>query len=165
MVQQLQPVLADYKVALQSVQAVIDTNGPGYVQLSHAYFPGNAVSVNGSLVEPLQGALNLMVLPLAAGRNVIEIVPMMTDIRRLTFWISGCAILLLLVAMGFDQLSMNAGSLLVIKRVLSAFSRAELEALLSTLRPLRSSQEVVATLDRALSERGLDIFLRRGGAV
>ena len=96
-----QPVLADYKVALQSVQAVIDTNGPGYVQLSHAYFPGNAVSVNGSLVEPLQGALNLMVLPLAAGRNVIEIVPMMTDIRRLTFWISGCAILLLLVAMGF----------------------------------------------------------------
>jgi hypothetical protein len=37
--------------------------------------------------------------------------------------------------------------------------------LLSALRPLRSSQEVVATLDRALSERGLDIFLRRGGAV
>ena len=70
-----------------------------------------------------------------------------------------------MVAMGFDQLSMNAGSLSVIKRVLSAFSRAELEALLSTLRPLRSSQEVVATLDRALSERGLDIFLRRGGAV
>ena len=71
----------------------------------------------------------------------------------------------LLVAMGFDQLSMNAGSLSVIKRVLSAFSRAELEVLLSALRPLRSSQEVVATLDRALSERGLDIFLRRGGAV
>lgn len=71
----------------------------------------------------------------------------------------------LLVAMGFDQLSMNAGSLSVIKRVLSAFSRAELKVLLSTLRPLRSSQEVVATLDRALSERGLDIFLRRGGAV
>ena len=71
----------------------------------------------------------------------------------------------LLVAMGFDQLSMNAGSLSVIKRVLSAFSRAELEVLLSTLRPLRSSQEVVATLDRALSERGLDLFLRRGGAV
>ena len=66
--------------------------------------------------------------------------------------------------MGFDQLSMNAGSLSVIKRVLSAFSRAELEVLLSALRPLRSSQEVVATLDRALSERGLDIFLRRGGA-
>lgn len=67
--------------------------------------------------------------------------------------------------MGFDQLSMNAGSLSVIKRVLGAFSRAELKVLLSTLRPLRSSQEVVATLDRALSERGLDIFLRRGGAV
>jgi phosphotransferase system enzyme I (PtsP) len=71
----------------------------------------------------------------------------------------------LLVAMGFDQLSMNAGSLSVIKRVLSAFSRKELEQLMAALAPLRSAQEVVAVLDRALSERGLDVFLRRGGAV
>ena len=71
----------------------------------------------------------------------------------------------LLVAMGFDQLSMNAGSLSVIKRVLSAFSRKELEQLMAALAPLRSAQEVVAALDRALSERGLDVFLRRGGAV
>ena len=71
----------------------------------------------------------------------------------------------LLVAMGFDQLSMNAGSLSVIKRVLSAFSRDELAKLIATLRPLRSAQEVVSTLDQALSDRGLDIFLRRGSAV
>ena len=71
----------------------------------------------------------------------------------------------LLVAMGFDQLSMNAGSLSVIKRVLSAFSRDELAQLIATLRPLRSAQEVVSTLDQALSDRGLDIFLRRGSAV
>ena len=71
----------------------------------------------------------------------------------------------LLVAMGFDQLSMNAGSLSVIKRVLSAFSRDELSHLLATLRPLRSAQEVLSALDQALGDRGLDIFLRRGSAV
>ena len=71
----------------------------------------------------------------------------------------------LLVAMGFDQLSMNAGSLSVIKRVLSAFSRDELSQLMATLRPLRSAQEVVCALDQALGDRGLDIFLRRGSAV
>ncbi len=71
----------------------------------------------------------------------------------------------LLVAMGFDQLSMNAGSLSVIKRVLSAFSRDELSQLMATLRPLRSAQEVVSALDQALGDRDLDIFLRRGSAV
>ncbi len=71
----------------------------------------------------------------------------------------------LLVAMGFDQLSMNAGSLSVIKRVLSAFSRDELSQLMATLRPLTSAQEVVSALDQALGDRGLDIFLRRGSAV
>ena len=69
------------------------------------------------------------------------------------------------MAMGFDQLSMNAGSLSVIKRVLSAFSREELSHLLATLRPLRSAQEVLSALDQALGDRGLDIFLRRGSAV
>ena len=69
----------------------------------------------------------------------------------------------LLVAMGFDQLSMNAGSLSLVKRVLSAFSVAELADLMATLLPLRSAQEVMAALDTALSQRGLDIFLRRRG--
>lgn len=71
----------------------------------------------------------------------------------------------LLVAMGFDQLSMNAGSLSVIKRVLSAFSRDELSHLMATVRPLRSAQEVVSALDQALSDRGLDIFLRHGSTI
>jgi len=70
----------------------------------------------------------------------------------------------LLVAMGFDQLSMNAGSLSVIKRVLGTFSTAELAALTSSLLSMRSAQEVAATLDAALSQRVLEAFLRRGGA-
>ena len=70
----------------------------------------------------------------------------------------------LLVAMGFDQLSMNAGSLSVIKRVLSGFSREELQTLMAMLKPMRSAQEVVAALDHALAERGLDRFLRRGAS-
>ena len=69
-----------------------------------------------------------------------------------------------MVAMGFDQLSMNAGSLSVIKRVLSAFTRSELADLAASLRPMRSAAEVIEVLDLALAERGLDRFLRRGAA-
>jgi len=71
----------------------------------------------------------------------------------------------LLVAMGFDQLSMNAGSLLIIKRVLSAFTRAELEQLMISLMTLRSAQDALQALGSALSDRGLYRFLRRGGPV
>jgi phosphotransferase system enzyme I (PtsP) len=70
----------------------------------------------------------------------------------------------LLVAVGFDQLSMNAGSLLIIKRVLSAFTRDELAQLMTSLMTLRSTQEVTEALSAALNERGLDSFIRRGGA-
>ena len=59
---------------------------------------------------------------------------------------------------------MNAGSLSVIKRVLSGFSREELQALMAMLKPMTSAQEVVAALDLALAERGLDRFLRRGAS-
>ncbi|MEL0006320.1 MAG: phosphoenolpyruvate--protein phosphotransferase [Luminiphilus sp.] len=69
----------------------------------------------------------------------------------------------LLVAMGFDQLSMNAGSLLIVKRVLSAFTREELTALMTSLMSLRSAQEVTLALGAALSAHGLDSFIRRGG--
>jgi len=69
----------------------------------------------------------------------------------------------LLVAIGFDQLSMNAGSLLIIKRVLSAFTRDELAQLMTSLMTLRSTQEVMGALTAALNERGLDSFIRRGG--
>jgi hypothetical protein len=51
----------------------------------------------------------------------------------------------------------------LVKRVLSAFSVAELADLMAVLLPLRSAQEVMAALDTALSQRGLDIFLRRRG--
>jgi phosphotransferase system enzyme I (PtsP) len=69
----------------------------------------------------------------------------------------------LLVAMGFDQLSMNAGSLLVTKRVLSAFTRDDLEQLMTDVLSVRSAQEVALALSSALSERGLESFIRRGG--
>ena len=71
----------------------------------------------------------------------------------------------LLVAMGFDQLSMNAGSLLIVKRVLNAFARPELDQLMATVMTLHSAQDVSNALGEALSDRGLDSFLRRGGPV
>jgi phosphotransferase system enzyme I (PtsP) len=71
----------------------------------------------------------------------------------------------LLVAMGFDQLSMNAGSLLIIKRVLSVFARPELEQTMASVMTQRSAQDVLDVLGAALSDRGLDSFLRRGGPV
>ena len=71
----------------------------------------------------------------------------------------------LLVAMGFDQLSMNAGSLLIAKRVLSVFTRQELTELMAPLLTLHSAQEITAALGAALGERGLERFIRRGGPV
>ena len=69
----------------------------------------------------------------------------------------------LLVGLGFDQLSMNAGSLLLVKRVLSSFGRDDLETLLSRLKGLGSAGEIAERLDREFASRGLESFLRRGG--
>jgi hypothetical protein len=75
------PVLAQYNVSLETVKMQIIADGDGYVQLSHPWYPGNEVSINGRRITPLQGALGFLVLPTQAGVNNIEIRPATTPVR------------------------------------------------------------------------------------
>ena len=76
------PSVTDYRVSLQRVRLTITANGPGYAQLTHPWYPATAVDLNGKRITPLQGALDLLVIPLAAGINSIIIEPVTTPVRR-----------------------------------------------------------------------------------
>jgi 6-pyruvoyl-tetrahydropterin synthase related domain len=94
--------LEDYAVSLGKVTAVVTVDGPGYVQLSHPWFPSNVVRVNGVVVTPIESALHLVVVPLMAGSNSIEITPSVTSIRVLSAGVSAAAAaaILLIAAVG-----------------------------------------------------------------
>jgi hypothetical protein len=85
------PKLDAYAVSLDKVTVVVTTDAPGYVQLSHPWFPGNAVRVNGAVVTPMESPLHLVVLPLPAGTSRIEITPFTTPVRWLALGVSGTA--------------------------------------------------------------------------
>ena len=87
------PHLDSYSVTVSTVTATVSANGPGYVQLSHAWFPGNEVRVNGKAVQPLEGSLHLVVVPIGSGTSRIEIAPIQTQVRRLAGAISLAALL------------------------------------------------------------------------
>lgn len=100
------PRLESYVVAVSTVTAVISADSPGYMQLSHPWFPGNTVRVNGALVQPLEGALHLAVVPIAAGTSRIEIAPAQTPVRQLAAVLSLAALLvtvLIALAGGYRQ--------------------------------------------------------------
>jgi len=91
-----------YAVSLGKVTATVTVDGPGYVQLSHPWFPGNVVRVNGVVVRPIESALHLIVVPLQAGGSSIEITPSVTPVRVLSAGISAsaAAAVLLIAAAG-----------------------------------------------------------------
>ena len=68
----------------------------------------------------------------------------------------------ILIGMGFDQLSLNAGSLLRVKRVSAALPYAAWVALADEVAALSSSQAVIARLETVFKEHGLERFLRPG---
>ncbi|WP_304440263.1 putative PEP-binding protein, partial [Oleiphilus sp. HI0067] len=68
---------------------------------------------------------------------------------------------LLLMAMGYDALSMNASNLLRVKAVLRGVSLEWAQDLLKEVLMLDSSYIVESTLTLALKEAGFDRFLRR----
>lgn len=74
--------LDGYSVSLQTVSLRVTASGQGYAQLSHPWYPGTEVRLNGRAVTPLQGAFDLMVVPLEPGLNDIEIGPVTTPVRR-----------------------------------------------------------------------------------
>lgn len=91
------PRLLSYDVSLQTVRLAIQSDQPGFVQLSHPWFPGLRVTVNGQEVSPLQGSLSLLVLRFQAGRSDIEIQPFTTPVRRVSNILSVLSFALCLV--------------------------------------------------------------------
>jgi phosphotransferase system enzyme I (PtsP) len=67
-----------------------------------------------------------------------------------------------LIAMGFDQLSMNAASLPRVKKVLSSVTLSESKEVLEQLTGLHSVKEVTHLLDELMQRRGLGRYVRPG---
>ncbi len=77
-----QAAVSRYSVVLQKVEMQIMASGPGYAQLSHPWYPANEVRINGKPVAPFRGAFDLLVVPIQAGTNDIEIRPVTTPVRH-----------------------------------------------------------------------------------
>jgi len=91
------PVLQSYSVGLDTVHLTIETDAAGYVQLSHPWFPSMRVTVNGQVVQPLGGAIDLMVVPIQAGRSTIMLHDAWTPIRLISAAISIAGVVLAFV--------------------------------------------------------------------
>ena len=76
------PRLTAYAVGLERISLTIVSNGSGYVQIAHPWFPATAVFVDGRPVEMIQGTIGLLVIPVDPGEHQIEIVPVTTPIRQ-----------------------------------------------------------------------------------
>jgi hypothetical protein len=82
------PALTFYRVGLQRVDLRIESNAAGYAQIAHPWFPATEILIDGRFVTPIQGAIDLLVVPIHPGRNDILIRPGTTPIRRLSGWVS-----------------------------------------------------------------------------
>jgi hypothetical protein len=74
-------VVTGYSVSLEKVALRVESDAPGYVQVSYPWYPETEVLINGKKIVPLRGALDLMVLPLQQGTNEIEIRPATNPLR------------------------------------------------------------------------------------
>jgi hypothetical protein len=92
------PVLLNYSVGLDTVRLTVETDEPGYVQISHPWFPSMRVTVNDQAVQPLRGAIDLMVVPIQPGRSTIILRDGWTPVRRISAFISVFGVLLAMSA-------------------------------------------------------------------
>ena len=67
----------------------------------------------------------------------------------------------LLLAMGYDVLSMNATSLPRVKKAIRAISRDDASKLLEQVRGMDDSYSIQAALEQDLSKRGLEQFIHK----
>jgi hypothetical protein len=93
-----QAALSGYSVSLQTVSLRVTASGNGYAQLSHPWYPGTEVRLNAKVIAPLQGALDLMVVPLQPGINDIEIGPVSTPVRRYSALASAASLIIACLA-------------------------------------------------------------------
>jgi len=87
-----------YQVNIDRVWLKLYSEHPGYIQLSHTWYPYLLVIHNGQPVIPLRSTMNLIVLPVADGLNEYSIVPVRSHLRVLVGWFSvGIALLVALL--------------------------------------------------------------------
>ena len=72
------------------------------------------------------------------------------------------AAVVLLLGMGVDSLSMSAGSLLRVKRVIRSFSRARARELLTAALRFEEAEAVHRLMNRTLEDMGLGGLVRPG---
>ncbi len=65
------PEILDYSVSLDRVFLKIKSDRNGYAQLAHPWFPSTLVTINGDTVQPIRGAINMLVVPIATGPSEI----------------------------------------------------------------------------------------------
>jgi hypothetical protein len=82
------PVLESYDTGLEKTTFHVRSDAPGYAQLSHPWYPGILVFVNGVAVKPLRGSLDFLVVKIPAGDTTIELRPELTRIEWLSLLIS-----------------------------------------------------------------------------
>ena len=87
------PTLTEYEVGLRRVFLRVSSDRPAWIQLAHPWFPGNELRINSQVVEPLKGALNLVVVQIPAGDTRIELLPSPTPARSLAVQVSYTALL------------------------------------------------------------------------
>jgi hypothetical protein len=104
------PRVLDYAVGLQRVRMTVASDGYGYVQLAHPWYPANEVLVNGRRVQPIESAIELTVVPIAPGTSTIEITPRLTPIRVVSNAISVLSLVFVLGFAGMLEIRSRAHS-------------------------------------------------------
>ncbi len=69
------PEVQDYVVRADRVRVELTSAAPGFVRLSHDWDPRQQVTRNGQAVSSMPDIMDLTVVPIEAGRSVIEIRP------------------------------------------------------------------------------------------
>ena len=93
-------LVTGHSVSLERVLLRVESDAPGYLQISYPWYPDTQVLVNGQEVVPLRGAFDLIVLALQQGTNEIEVRPSTTPLRRGVAGLS-CLALLVTLALAF----------------------------------------------------------------
>jgi len=71
-----------YTVSADRVDLMVAVSAPGFLQLSHPWYPTLQVLHNGKHIAPLRGVLNLIVVPALAGDNEYRLSPARSSLRR-----------------------------------------------------------------------------------
>jgi hypothetical protein len=91
--------LLDYRVDPGHVRLVVNADRPGFLRLSHPFYPTLHVTENGRTIGPVPDVFSMMVVPLQAGRTDIEVVAIPSVLRRACFAITGACLVGLVVGL------------------------------------------------------------------